>query len=178
MFKVAHRGPGRDDIRLEADAALTPADFERIASEPGRRRLRARKIGFVAARPAAKVEVVETRWNGKETTNKARVGDWIVTNLSPQQQPLRDSDGHVNTYVILAERFADLYQPAGAHSEFGAVYRAKGVVDAIALPGGFDIVAPWGERQTSRSGYLLCNGTEVYGNHADMFEATYEPLPD
>jgi hypothetical protein len=178
MFKIVHRGPGRDAIRLEADAALTPADFERIANEPERRRLRARKTGFVAARQAAKPEVVETRWNGRETTNTARVGDWIVTNLSPQQKPLHDSDGHANSYVILAERFADLYQPTGAQSRYGAVYSAKGVVVAIALPGGFDIVAPWGERQTSPSGYLLCNGTEVYSNHAETFEATYELLPD
>jgi hypothetical protein len=178
MFKVVQTGRGGDNIRLEADAALTPAQFERIASAPGRRRLRARKIGFVAARQAERPEVVETRWNGRETTNTARVGDWIVTNLSPQQQPLCDGDGHVNSYVILAERFADLYQPTGARSEFGAVYRAKGIVDAIRLPGGFDIVAPWGERQTSPSGYLLCNGKEVYGNHAETFEATYELLPN
>lgn len=174
MVKILHTGPGRDDIRLKADAALTPADFERIAKEPGRRRLRARKVGFVAARRAAKPEAVETRWNGRETTNRARVGDWIVTNLSPQQKPLRDGDGHVNTYVIPAERFADLYEQTGAQNEFGAVHRAKGVVDAIPLAGGFDIVAPWGERQSAPDGYLILNGEEVYGSHAEAFAATYE----
>ena len=56
----------------------------------------------------------------------------------------------------------------------GAIYRAKGVVSTIPLPGGFDIAAPWGERQTATSGYLLCNGSEVYGNSRTAFEATYE----
>lgn len=176
MYKIAQKGPRAEDMRLVADAVLTPDDFKRIARALGRRRLRARKTGFVAARQAVKPEVVETRWNGQETTNRAHAGDWIVANLNPQQQPLRDGDGHVNTYVILGERFDDLYEPTGAQSAFGAVYRAKGVVDAIPLPGGFDIVAPWGERQTSPSGYLLCNGKEVYGNNAETFTATYEVL--
>jgi hypothetical protein len=174
MFKIEHAGPGRGDARLVADAALTSADFLRIAQALGRSPIRARKTGFVAARQATKREDVETRWNGRETTNTARAGDWVVTNLDPQQRPLRDGDGHVNRYVILAERFADLYEPTGAENEFGVVCRAKGIVDAISLPGGFDIVAPWGERQTSPSGYLLCNGTEVYGNNAETFAATYD----
>jgi hypothetical protein len=140
--------------------------------------VRARKIGFVAARKAKKPEVVETRWNGQETTNRARVADWIVTNLDPQQKPLRDDEGNVNRYVIPAEGFADLYEPTEGRNAYGAVYRAKGVVDAVALPGGFDIVAPWGERQTAPSGYLLCNGTDVYGNNTETFEATYQRLPD
>jgi hypothetical protein len=174
MFKIVQAGPGRDDIRLVADAVLTAADFERLAAAPERKRVRARKIGLVAAERAAHTTAVETHWNGKETANTARPGDWIVTNLTPRQEALRDRDGHVNTYVILADRFTALYEPTGGHNEFGAIYRAKGTVDAIPLAGGFDIVAPWGERQTSPSGYLLCNGTEVYGNNAETFAATYE----
>jgi hypothetical protein len=176
MYKILHKDAGGEDIRLEANAVLTPTDFLRIAKEARRRPVRARKIGHIAARQASKPEAVETRWNGKETTNTAQKGDWIVTNLSPQQEALRDGDGHVNTYVILGERFADLYEPTGSQSKFGAVHRAKGVVEAIRLAGGFDIVAPWGERQTSPSGYLLSNGTEVYGNNAGTFAATYEEV--
>ena len=175
-FSIVRKGPGRDEIRLEAHAVLTPADFERIGKETGRRPLRARKIGFVAARQASRLEPVETSWNGKETTNTARKGDWIVTNLSPQRDVLRDRDGCVNTYVIRAERFPSLYEPTGAQNEFGAVHRAKSVVEAIRLPGGFDIMAPWGERQTAPSGYLLRNGSEVYGNNAETFAATYEEV--
>jgi len=78
-----------------------------------------------------------------------------------------------NRYVIAADKFADLYQSTGESNEHGTVYKAKGVVSAIALPGGFDIAAPWGERQTSANGYLVCNGGEVYGVSRDAFEATY-----
>jgi hypothetical protein len=170
-FKIDRSARGD---RLEADAVLTPADFASIARKLGRPPLRARKIGYVAARCAAKSEVVETHWNGTETTNTARAGDFIVTNLSPSRQPLRDADGHMNVYVIVAERFGSLYEPAGDKSELGAIYRAKGIVSAIPLPGGFSIAAPWGSRQVTPAGFLLCNGTEVYGSSREAFEGTYE----
>ena len=59
-------------------------------------------------------------------------------------------------------------------SALGPVYSAKGIVSALPLPGGFDIMAPWGERQTGSGGYLLMNGEEVYGAGTDAFEKTYE----
>ena len=171
MFRIDRTARGG---RLEADAVLTPSDFQSIAKELRQPPLRARKIGYVAARRAEKDEVVETRSNGKETTNTAHPGDWIVTNLSPKLRPLRDDDDHMNVYVIAADRFAELYEPVESKSELGAVYRAKGIVSAIALPGGLDIAAPWGERQTASAGYLLCNGEEVYGIGKRAFEETYE----
>jgi hypothetical protein len=178
MFKIVRTGRGRGKARLEADAVLMPAEFQRIAEEAGRRRcLRARKTGFIAARRAAKRQVVETHWNGRETTNTARAGDWIVTNLTPERKPLRDRDGRLNTYVIAAEGFDSLYEPAGGEGEFGAIYRARHPVEAIKFPGGFDIVASWGERQTATSGYLIFNGKDVYGNHAETFAATYDVVP-
>jgi hypothetical protein len=177
LLRNLGKGAAGGDLRLEADTALTPADFRRIVEEAGAIVLRARKVGFIAARQASKPQTVETHWNGKETTNTARPGDWIATNLGERQQILRDGDGRVNSYVILAERFADLYQPTGASNEFGAVYLSKGIIKAIRLPGGFDIVAPWGEQQRSRNGYLVCNGNDVYGNHAETFAATYQVVP-
>jgi hypothetical protein len=117
---------------------------------------------------------VETRWNGKETTNTAKPGDYIVTNLTPQRQPLHDAAGELNIYVISAARFPELYEATGETSKLGPVYSAKGVVSALPLPGGFDIMAPWGERQTGADGYLLMNGEEVYGAGTDAFEKTYE----
>jgi hypothetical protein len=89
---------------------------------------------------------------------------------------LRDDDGHVNVYVIAADRFPQLYEPMDRKSELGDAYGAKAVVCAVALPGGLDIVAPWGERQTVSDGYLLCNGAEVYGSNAAAFQATYKVL--
>jgi hypothetical protein len=138
----------------------------------------ARKTGLVAARRAARASTVETRWNGTETRNRARAGDWIVTNLASDRKVLRDGEGRRNTYVIAGNRFGELYEAAGAKKvgKLGAVYRAKGTVSALRLSGGFDILAPWGERQTGRSGYLILNGADVYGNNAETFAATYEVL--
>ena len=82
----------------------------------------------------------------------------------------------MNTYVVPADRFPSLYELTEGHNEYGDVYRAKGVVDAIELPGGFDIVAPWGEQQQAPAGYLVLNGEEVYGNNAETFATTYETL--
>ena len=164
--------------RLEADTRLQPDDFQSIAVRLGSPALQARKIGYVAARHADAAEVVDTHWNGKETTNTAQKGDWIVTNLSPKREPLRDGEGREDTYVITADRFAKLYEPADASAGGGsAVYRAKGVVSALRFDGGFDIVAPWGERQTAPAGYLILNGAEVYGSNAETFRQTYK-IPD
>jgi hypothetical protein len=177
MFRIVHKSGGQGDARLEADAVLSPEDFAGIAKELGSPPRKARKIGFVAARRTSSPEAVETRWNGKESVDRARAGDWIVTNLNPQKEPLRDRDGHLNTYVILADRFMNLYEPAGTHGELGTIYRARNVVDVLSLPGGFDIVAPWGERQTAPAGYLIWSGPDVYGNNAQTFAATYELVP-
>jgi hypothetical protein len=164
--------------RLESRAKLTPDDFHAIARALGMKPVRARKIGFVAAREAGSPEKIETRWNGTGTTNIARPGDFIVINLSPDRLALRDGEGLLNVYVIVADLFTRLYEPVGEHNEHGAIYRAKGVVSALPLPGGFDILAPWGERQTAASGYLLLNGNQVGGGDRDTFVATYEILRD
>lgn len=154
----------------------TAADFKRLARKLGVTPLRVRKIGFIRARRVEARERIVTWWNGAETGNDARPGDYVATNLSTEGRVLRDDDGHANTYVIRAGRFAELYEPTGRRTRWGAIYRARVVVQAIRLDQGFDILAPWGERQTAHRGYLILNGNDVYGNHADTFEATYEVL--
>jgi hypothetical protein len=164
--------------RLESAKVLDPADFHAIAARGRIEPMRARKTGLIAARRATRAQTVETRWNGKETSNRAAAGDWIVTSLSPARKVLRDADGHKNTYVVPGSRFGDLYEPLRGKqiARLGKVYRPKGIVTALRLSGGFDILAPWGERQTAAAGYLILNGADVYGNHAETFEATYEAL--
>jgi hypothetical protein len=168
--------------KLLSTAKLQPEHFHAIARALGVEAIRARKIGYVAARRATRRVKVETRWDGKETINTAQRGDWIVTNVSSQGEVMRDREGHENRYVIEAERFSELYEaatggPAGdARTPGRAVYRAKGVVSALRLPGGFDIVAPWGERQAAPAGYLILSGPDVYGNNAETFAATYEEV--
>jgi hypothetical protein len=169
--------------KLVSRERLTPEHFHAIARALGVAAARVRKTGYVAARRADARQTVETRWDGRETTNTAQPGDWIVTNVSSRGAVLRDCEGRDNRYVIEAARFGELYEPAegGAAASArtpgpGGIYRAKSVVSALKLPGGFDIVAPWGERQAAPAGYLILNGAEVYGNNAETFRATYEAV--
>jgi hypothetical protein len=174
MFTLTRRGFFRRTRRLQAATTLDAADFQEIARMLGAAPKRARKIGRVSARKAQERQHLETRWNGKESEITVEPDDWIVTTLSPASEVLRDREGHANTYAIKPERFGELYEPLAGSTEFGAVYRAKGVVDALFLSGGFESKAPWGEMQRADSGYLLLNGSEVYGNSRETFEATYE----
>jgi hypothetical protein len=160
--------------RLRSSTVLTELDFREIAKAIGARPVKARKIGFVAGHKADKGERVDTFWNGKETTNMAQSGDWIVINISSSGQPLRDKSGQLNRYVIKSEAFPNLYEPAAGKNEFGPIFRSKSIVEAIYLPGGFDILAPWGQQQTAPAGYILLNGGEVYGNNEETFAQTYE----
>jgi hypothetical protein len=177
-FRIIRKGRRQDMSRLEADAILTPKDFHLIARALGGPAVRARKTGFVSARRATKYEPIQTRWNGIETTNTARPGDWIVTNLTRQKKPLLDTMGYINTYVIRVKRFASLYERTDGMTPFGAIYQSKSVVSVISLRGGFDIKAPWGERQRADKGYLVLNGKEVYGINKATFAATYEVVID
>ena len=174
MFTLKHSGFFHRKTRLRSAATLSAADFRKIADALHVAPRNARKIGRVAARKAGAVQRIETRWNGKESEVVAEPGDWIVTTLSPTGAVMRDAEGHVNTYAIKADRFAELYEPTTIACEHGAVFLAKGRVEAIFLSGGFEILAPWGEAQQSGAGYLLLNGTEVYGNAKETFEGTYE----
>ena len=174
MFQIVHKGLLRDLPRIVSDAALSRKDFDNVCEMVGQDAKRARKVGFVAAREAIEPETISTQWEGEETSNVAKVGDWVVTNLSASEQVLRDIDGNANTYVISGDRFGELYDATGRANSFGDVYRAKGVVDALFFPGGFDIAAPWGEQQRAPSGYLVCNGNDIYGNQTETFRSTYE----
>lgn len=175
-YSIARCGVFGRKRRLVSAIKLTPADFDAIAAALKQPPRKARKIGLVAARRAQSRRDVETRWNGEETRNVAEVGDWIVTNLSPRGAVLRDRAGNQNTYVIRGEQFDRLYDPTEGENEFGPFFKSKSIVEFLFFGGGFDIQAPWGERQTGKSGYVLRNGTEVYGNEQGTFAATYEVL--
>ncbi len=160
--------------RLVADAMLTADDFRAIADQLKMPAAVARKTGLVAAHPARNRETIETHWNGKETQAVAEPGDLIATTLADDGLAMRDAAGGINSYVIKPAKFAELYASTGRHSAFGEVYAATGQVETLFLPGGFEIVAPWGELQRGDAGYLILNGSEVYGNHRDVFEAAYK----
>lgn len=174
MFTLEQTGRHPRDFRLIAHERLDADDFNTVANHVSQIPRAARKVGLVAARRAEQRQRIVTLWNGKESENVAEPGDWIVTSLSESGDALVDDANHPNTYAIKQSRFAELYEPAGGKTEFGAKFRAKGHVKAIRLSGGFEIEAPWGETQRSADGYLLLNGTQVYGNARETFEATYE----
>lgn len=175
MFSLETHG-GQGGVRLIAEDQLTPGDFDAIAGRLKTVPMRARKAGFVSARPALFESRITTHWNGEETVNTAKPGDYVAANLSPARAVLRDKDGNPNLYVIGAARFSELYEAGEGATEFGAIYRARGIVEAVFLPGGFEIMAPWGEVQRAGSGYLLKSGDEIYGNAKATFEETYQRI--
>lgn len=177
MYNIFKVGPPPGMLRLVAPAKLKPSDFAKIATALGTKAFRATKTGFVAARIAHHREHIETRWDGKETEAMAEPGDAIVSNVSPDRQILRDAEGHANTYVIRREKFPELYEPDGTTCDLGDIFRSKVTVKALYLPGGFELMAPWGQMQRADDGYLIQNGNEVYGNNKVTFDLTYEPRP-
>jgi len=175
LYKLVRSGVWRPKVRLVAPAGIDAGEeFDRLAVDLHTFVRRARKSGFVAARLSRARETVVTLWNGAETTNTAEPGDMIVANLDSAKKVLRDAAGNANIYVILAANFPELYERDSGTTEFGAVYRAKGVVDVLYLPGGFEILAPWGQMQQVDDGYLMRSGNEVYGNNKETFERTYQ----
>ncbi|MFN0218256.1 MAG: hypothetical protein ACKVP4_05520 [Hyphomicrobium sp.] len=176
MFSLKRVGRTVASPRLISTETLTPTDFSKLSKDLGAAPLKARKSGFVSARAAKQRQTIETLWNGKETTVPAEPGDMIVTNMNADREILRDAGGNANTYVIRAARFPELYERATGNTDFGEIYRARGVVEALFVPGGFEIMAPWGEMQRADSGYILKSGDEVYGNNKETFEKTYEVL--
>lgn len=161
---------------LVSRAQITPAEFYAIAQRLGRPVARYRKTARVAARPAEEGVRIETRWNGVETVNEAAPGDMVVTALDADDAPLRDGDGCLNRFILRRARFAESYAPTPQWTEHGRIHRPRREIEALALPGGFDILGPWGERQTAERGFLISDGEDVWGNHADTFSATYQRL--
>lgn len=177
-FSVEYTGwPWWRKRRLVASERLSPADFDAVAAALDTKPMRARKIAPVAGCRAKTEQSIATNWKGEATVNVARAGDWIVTSLDRKFKPLKDVFGNVNQYVIRPEKFDELYERSpGEHDLYGPLFEPRGIVDALPLTAGFDIVAPWGERQTGTAGYLLRSGADVYGNEKATFEETYEVL--
>jgi hypothetical protein len=173
-YKIERTGLLRMRRRLVADAVLSPADFDAIARELGIDPRRARKEGQVAARRVTQDGSHAIVWAGEKTKNEAKIGDWLVTNLDTKGEPLKDN-GIVNQYVIKPDKFAQRYKRAPGESRYGAnfVQQNAVVAETLLFEGGIDIMAPWGERQTLETGYLLKTSGEVYGNADKSFRSTY-----
>ena len=171
-FTISIRSAGKQQVI--ATQKLTPDDFMELSRQLGAPVLKARKVGFVAALKTTREQTIETLWNGKESQITAQPGDWVITNLAPDKSVLLDGDSNINQYAIGKDKFPRLYERQGGENTYGEIYRAISQVEALYVPGGFEILAPWGETQRADQGYLLCNGNEIYGNHKDTFDLTYE----
>lgn len=163
--------------RLISDTPLTPEAFHDEARRRGRIIGSYRKLGFFAARPSPGGQVVETAWNGRAMQSVLRNGDVVLTAVAEDGAPLVGSDGRPNTLSLRRDRFEELFEvePAAAPNAEtdAAVYRSASVIEAFYLPGGFDIAAPWGGRQTARRGYLLAEDGVVFGCRAATFKQVY-----
>jgi hypothetical protein len=93
--------------------------------------------------------------------------------MTPERELMRDGEGHLNVYAVRSAKFPLLYKRDSGTTEEGDVFCAISEVQAINFPGGFEILAPWGEMQRANAGYILQNGDEVYGNADETFKATY-----
>lgn len=168
-------------MKFIANERLTPEGFHQLAEKRGARPRRARKLSLIAARRLEESQEVQTWSDGLETVRMAKPGDWLATNIDRRGEPLRDREGRLDQYVISAEVFEASYDPVGPQQEvgsFGRTYAKRDSVLALPMPEGFDILAPWGERQTVSSGYLLLSGDEVYGVAEAAFLETYAFLDD
>ncbi len=173
-YQIVHDGLSPGHARLISHEKLSPQDFADIAAALGVAPIRARKIGFVAARKAKVRTEIETRWNGKESSITAEPGDWIVYQYDAGARTHARRRRTFERLRHLAQiSFRSLYTRDKGTTNEGSIYRAVSKVEALFFPGGFEIMPPWGETQRADAGYILLNGDEVYGNAKETFEATY-----
>lgn len=156
--------------------------LERVnALLPGRGRLYRKKTN-VLAKPAEEGERVETvTSDGRETTNTAKAGEFLVRNQTKAQE----------TYLMKSEQFHKKYEYLGKGEEGYAEYRALGEVKALELTpdtlqamkleAPLYFIADWGEEMVAKEGdYLVVpvDGQEVYRIARQEFGETYEPKPE
>ena len=121
------------------------------------------KFGTVKARLATAGERVVTTVNGKvETTNTAKVGDYIVTGPAGEE------------YIIGKEKFESRYKKVS-----DGVYKALGTCFAFQWKGSpFTFTASWGERMICDKGDYLAsveeNLSEPYRIEKSVFTETYK----
>lgn len=141
-----------------------------------------RKKTNVLAKPAEGGEQVETvTSDGKETTNTAEKGEFLVRNQTHARE----------TYIMEPEQFHKKYEYLGEGKEGYAEYRALGEVKALELTPdtlqALDLEAPfyftadWGEKMVAKEGDYLAVPTdsqEVYRIARQEFGETYEPKPE
>lgn len=107
-------------------------------------------------------EVVTITADGKETTNIAKVGDYIVINPTGERYVIKPAKFHAR-YEVIEENLA-----ACKGSCWGIEYEGEQL----------EFEAPWGETMVCKNGDMLVSPnpelTEVYRIACAEFEATYK----
>ena len=122
------------------------------------------KFTKVRARPAKVGEMIETiTSDGKETQNKAKEGDYVVTNLG----------GSGEEYILSGQKLRDRYDEIG-----DSIFQAKGSCMALQYNGEpTEFIASWGEPMVLKPGDLICTPLpsmdEVYRIALAEFLNTY-----
>ena len=119
------------------------------------------KSAEVKARQVTEEENVKTGLDA--TKNIANKGDWIVTNPDGEQ------------YVISEEKFSQLYKEK--ENEEGSFVSVGEPVKAIRTEKNVVFTAPWGEKQSVKTGgYIIENGEDRYGIDEQAFKGTYKKM--
>ena len=133
MFTIEKTGRSADKHRLVAEAVLSEVRFPRHRRPTRHQADEGAQDALIAAPPGTAGERIETHWNGSETINTVKPGDWVATSLTADGGVLRDRDGNANRYIIPAAGFPRLYAPVEGSNEFGRFHAARGTVAALHL---------------------------------------------
>ncbi len=135
-----------------------------------------KKKTTVLARPAVAGERIDTiTADGKETTNVAKEGDFVVQNNTEAKEQ----------YILSGEKMKSRYEILEAHKSGWVIYKATGLVRAIEfnsaildLPEQMEFEASWGENMVLKEGDLICaplpTQNEIYRIARKEFNETYD----
>lgn len=129
----------------------------------------------VKARPAKAGEKIDTfTSDGKETTNTAKEGDYVVKNMTEAGEE----------YILSAKKLKDRYilledgDPYSIYKATGKVKAKKYISQEFSLPDTIEFVASWGEKTVLKEGDMIAtplpSKDEVYRIAKKEFEETYE----
>lgn len=134
----------------------------------------------VLVRPAHPGEVVHTiTSDGKETSNVAKKGDFVVRNLTLAKEK----------YILTPEKLKSRYQKIDSsenmwsvHGDWWTKYKAIGSVkgirynaESLGLPAEMQFMAPWSQPMVLKNGDMIVttDGSEVYRIAWQEFVETY-----
>lgn len=125
----------------------------------------------VKARPAREGEKIDTiTSDGKETTNTAKEGDWVVQNLTKAGE----------VYILPEKKFKARYEFLNKWNNDWDYFKALGKCMAMRYYGeNFEFMAPWNEKMVVKDRDMLCTPipeeNEIYRIAAKEFGETYGP---